>query len=120
MLMENKTLLKSEETIKKKCAEHFNEFEDFWSTTFDKIIQEFMNADESCKIKKIDLKICSPQVNCIVDICISKLSWTQEYALEKVHIAFFSKVQFYTEILTKKFEVWISFTHLTYLVKISI
>jgi len=40
-------------------------------------------GDESCKIKKIDLKICSPQVNCIVDICISKLSWTQEYALEK-------------------------------------
>ena len=89
MLMENKNLLKSEETIKKKCAEHFNEFEDFWSTTFDKIIQEFMNADESCKIKKIDLKICSPQVNCIVDICISKLSWTQEYALEKVNISIF-------------------------------
>ena len=83
MLVENKTLLKSEETIKKKCAE-LNDFDEFWGTTFDKIIQEFMADDnESCKITKIDLRLCSPQVNCIVDICVSKLSWTQEYALEK-------------------------------------
>ena len=83
MLMENKNLLKvEEEKIKRKCAE-LNDLE-FWTTTFDKIIQEFVADDnESCKIKITDLRLCSPQVNCIVDICVSKLCWTQEYALDK-------------------------------------
>ena len=82
MLMENKSLLKLEESTKKKCAEFDT---NFWTDTFEKIIQEFVSDEEQkTKVSKNDFKLECPKVDNFITICEKKLTWTQEYAIEKL------------------------------------
>ena len=81
MLMENKALLKIEESTKKKCSEL--EDSEFWTSTFDDIIEEFTKKDDNCELDLEKVPLNHPQLDTIVSICEKKLGWTQEYALEK-------------------------------------
>ena len=81
MLEEDKNLFKLEESLKKKCAE----MQDFWSNTFEKVIDEFMQpCDEGVIAKLRHFQTHCPKVDDFVKICVKKLSWTEEYALEKI------------------------------------
>ena len=83
LLEENKDMLKLEESLKKKCADNSH---DFWNDTFDKILKEFMQP--SVKKSKLEsltfFQVNCPKVDDFVKICVKKMAWTEEYAIEKI------------------------------------
>ena len=82
LLHENKTLLKLEESLKKKCADLDY---DFWNNKFEKVMDEFL---QSCNPTVVDrvrhFQVCCPNIDKFVALASKKLAWTEEYGLEKI------------------------------------
>lgn len=81
LLSDNKVVLKLEESLKKKCAE----LGEFWNETFEKVLDEFT---KTCKKSVIDnvrhFQMNCPNVDDFIKICVKKMAWTEEYATEKI------------------------------------
>ena len=80
MLKENKVMFKLEESLKKKCKE----LSEFWHDTFEKVIDEFMKPCNNVAVEKVRyFQINCPKLDEFVKICVKKMTWTEEYAVEK-------------------------------------
>ena len=80
MLKENKVMFKLEESLKKKCKE----LSDFWHDTFEKVIDEFMKPCNNVAVDKVRyFQMNCPKLDEFVKICVKKMTWTEEYAVEK-------------------------------------
>ena len=73
-------MLKLEENIKKKCKE----LPDFWNDTFENVINEFMKPSARGVVEKVrHFQVNCPKLDDFVNICVKKMAWTEEYAVEK-------------------------------------
>ena len=80
MLKENKVMFKVEENLKKKCKE----LSEFWHDTFEKVIDEFMKPCNNVAVDKVrHFQMNCPKLDEFVKICVKKMTWTEEYAVEK-------------------------------------
>ena len=80
MLKENKVMFKLEESLKKKCKE----LSEFWHDTFEKVIDEFMKPCNNVAVDKVRyFQMNCPKLDEFVKICVKKMTWTEEYAVEK-------------------------------------
>lgn len=82
MMMQDKLLVKLEEGIKKKCAAFTND--DFWTSTFDKVLAEFFVHQDIDAVKIRSPAVKCPSVDDFVRLSVKKLAWTEEYAVEKI------------------------------------
>lgn len=80
LLKENILMFKLEESIKKKCKELPN----FWNDIFENVIDEFMKPSDCGVVEKVRrFQVNCPNLDDFVNICVKKMAWTEEYAVEK-------------------------------------
>ncbi len=87
MIMSSKELRKVEASIYKKCAILDQSSPEFWTTTFQKVIQEFYTEQVEklpADVRRGDRRLAVPNVDNFVDLAVKKLAWTEEYAIEKI------------------------------------
>ena len=81
MLKENIVMVKLEENLKKKCKELSN----FWHDTFENVIDEFTKPSSDGVVDKVrHFQMNCPKLDDFVNICVKKMAWTEEYAVEKL------------------------------------
>ena len=74
-------MVKLEENLKKKCKELSN----FWHDTFENVIDEFTKPSSDGVVDKVrHFQMNCPKLDDFVNICVKKMAWTEEYAVEKL------------------------------------